>query len=373
MDKRSKQYTETKKVSRVEKEKKSETSDQRLWRNTRLLYNVGKTALVAGVLLSEKMIGMAYAENSNQAKEVVDSTRRSLYQNQTEGYVPRVEVRPEAVSLPESQTVDKIWPGLGKLIDEHETAFKNSLQREAQGRSDGTSSEQREVRRGLPLKKKVKIAHFSGETHSRKETPEREIPQSTMETQQGEQKGEKLQKKGTFLQMERAKRLFEARRLLQSTPPPSDNSTNPLASPLTCLSEVHESTASYKLSDNGAILGKITTIFPQSYVRNDCPGDVVDVKFQLTAIPECRGRPTNNQQWTFDASPSVLVPGETATGGASDSKGFTFQCVRWSNIGPVDTSFPTSLWAEIKASGKLVEVKQRRPVEGKTFFKRKLI
>ncbi len=174
-------------MSTVEKEKKSETSDQRLWRNTRLLYNVGKTALVAGMLLSEKMIGMAYAENNNQTKEVVDGMRRSLYQNQTEGYIPRIETRPEAVSLPESQTVDKIWPGLGKLIDEHEAASKNALQGEAQGRSDRTSSEQREVRRGIPLKNKVKIARFSGETHLRKETPEREIPQSMMETQQGEQ------------------------------------------------------------------------------------------------------------------------------------------------------------------------------------------
>ena len=52
-----------------------------------------------------------------------------------------------------------------------------------------------------------------------------EIPQAAMETHQREQKGEKLQEKGTLVQRERAKRLFEARRLLESAPPP-DNATN---------------------------------------------------------------------------------------------------------------------------------------------------
>ena len=68
MDKISKQYTESKALSKVGKEKKSETSDQRLLKNTRFFKAAG-TGLMLGMA---GMVKVTCAESSNQVKELAD-------------------------------------------------------------------------------------------------------------------------------------------------------------------------------------------------------------------------------------------------------------------------------------------------------------
>ena len=83
MDKRSKQYTEIKKVSKVEKEKRSETSDQRLLKNTRF-FKVLSTGLMLGMA---GIVEATSTESSSQVKELVNCTQYSS-NRLPERYVP---------------------------------------------------------------------------------------------------------------------------------------------------------------------------------------------------------------------------------------------------------------------------------------------
>jgi hypothetical protein len=167
--------TDTEEVSQKKQskaEKKSTTPRQRA------IKALG--VATAALLFSDQMIRATGAESSNQAKEVADRMRLSVYQNQAEGYVP---------SPQQIEQARRWYEERGLPFDSPPDA--------AQGTSkEGTSqaaeklSNLRETR-GIHLKKKV-----------------------------------------SFAQRESAKRLYEARHLLQST-----NSTNVTSVPVSCYCE----------------------------------------------------------------------------------------------------------------------------------------
>jgi hypothetical protein len=138
-------------------EKKSTTSRQRA------IKALG--VATAALLFSDQMIRATGAESSNQAKEVADRMRLSVYQNQAEGYVPSPQ-----------------------QIEQARRWYEE---------------------RGLPFDSPPDAAHGT----SKEGTSQAAEKLSNLR----ETRGIHLKKKVSFARREHAKRLFEARRLLQST------------------------------------------------------------------------------------------------------------------------------------------------------------
>ncbi len=173
--------TGAEKSSEVDKrskvEKANETSNWRLWRNTRLLYNVGKTVLITG-LLASRMIEATNVE-SNQATELTDRMRHS-YNNPPEAY----DFSPQQVERAERWYQEK----MNNVSFYFEAPKEGPSSKEISQPVENLSSAQEA--RGIRLKKKVRLAS-SLDSRLKKVTLGGEISQSTMETHQGEQDKDK--------------------------------------------------------------------------------------------------------------------------------------------------------------------------------------
>jgi beta-glucanase (GH16 family)/23S rRNA A1618 N6-methylase RlmF len=160
-------------------EKTHETSNWRLWKNSRLLYNVSKTALVTGLLASAQMIEAMNVE-SNKATELTDRMGHS-YNNPPEAY----DFSPQQVEQAKRRFQEKM--SNVPFYYGPEEAQRTSSEETSQPAENLSSS--REAR-GIRLQKKVEPAS-SLDSRLRKMTPSGETSQSTMETHQGEQDKDK--------------------------------------------------------------------------------------------------------------------------------------------------------------------------------------
>jgi hypothetical protein len=170
--KKVKRNVDAKKVIDVEsqskQEKKSETSEQRLWRNTRLLKAVG-TGLMLGMA---GMVEATSGEGSNQVTELA---------NQHSSKLPEFSL--QQAMQEERRLQEKMSNFPFHFNGPEEVASREETSRQAEDLSSLREA------RGLSLKKKVKVK--LPDSRSRKMASGKETPQSRMETHQGEQDKDK--------------------------------------------------------------------------------------------------------------------------------------------------------------------------------------